>query len=151
MSVLILASASVVMTWEQWTQTVITTGDVRLIRLWDAERELKDYDIPTGANCSVTCVDATYAGMPCHIYTSVGDTRVSTPEDEGLVMKSELGTLESYHRSKNGLIAIGCADGSVRLFDRRLNPNEARIKTWREFSSSVLGLQLRGDKIISGW
>lgn len=139
------------MGWEQWTQTVITTGDVRLIRLWDAERELKDYDIPTGANSSVTCIDSTYAGMPRHIYTSdVGRTRVSTPDDEGLVMKTELGTGDCYHRNKTGLITIGCADGSVRLFDRRLNPNEAKVKTWREHSTWILDIQIRGDKIISG-
>lgn len=50
------------MAWEQWTQTVITSGDVRYIRLWDAERELKSMDIPTGADCSVSCIDSTYAG-----------------------------------------------------------------------------------------
>lgn len=38
----------VVMTWEQWTQTLITSGDARVVRFWDAEKELKAFDIPTG-------------------------------------------------------------------------------------------------------
>lgn len=50
------------MCWEQLTQTVITSGDVRIIRLWDAERELKSMDIPTGADCSVSCIDSSFAG-----------------------------------------------------------------------------------------
>lgn len=36
------------MTWEQWTQTLITSGDTRVVRFWDAEKELKAFDIPTG-------------------------------------------------------------------------------------------------------
>lgn len=136
------------MSWEQWTQTVITSGDVRVLRLWDAERELKDYDIPTGSNCSVTCIDSTYASMGNQIYTS--ETRASSPDDEGLVMKAELGSGDSYRRNTHGLIIIGCADGSIRLFDRRMNPNKAKVQTWREHTACVLGLQLRGDKIISG-
>lgn len=139
------------MCWEQWTQTTITSGDVRLIRIWDTERELKDYDIPTGSDCSVTCIDSSYTNMTRSNSTSTIPTPVSTPEDEGLVMKTELGTGDYVHRNRDGLIAVGCGDGSVRLFDRRCNPNEARIKTWREHGSWVLGLQLRGDKIISGW
>lgn len=136
------------MTWEQWTQTVITSGDVRYIRLWDTERELKDYDIPTGSTCSVTCIDSTYSGF-CSS-APVDESRASSPDDEGLVMKGEMGSGDFYRRSKSGLIAIGFADGSVRLFDRRLSPAEAKVKTWREHGSWVLGLQLRGDKIVTG-
>lgn len=40
-------------------------------------------------------------------------------------------------------MALGCGDGSVRLFDRRLPPAEARVMTWREHSVWVLGTFLR--------
>lgn len=39
-------------------------------------------------------------------------------------------------------MALGCGDGSVRLFDRRLPPAEARIMTWREHNAWVLDAYL---------
>lgn len=38
------------------------TGDVRIVRLWDAETELKKQDIPTGADCCATCIDVDGVG-----------------------------------------------------------------------------------------
>lgn len=43
-------------------------------------------------------------------------------------------------------MAIGCGDGSVRLFDRRLPSSEARVMTWREHNSWVLGTFFRKSK-----
>lgn len=51
---------------------------------------------------------------------------------------------------RSGLVVVGCGDGSVRLFDRRCGPSEARVKTWMEHGGSVLGVQLRGNRVISG-
>lgn len=42
-------------------------------------------------------------------------------------------------------MALGCGDGSVRLFDRRLPPQEARVMTWREHSAWVIGAYFRGS------
>ena len=50
------------MSWEQKSQNVIVTGDVRVIRLWDAESELKVQDIPTGADCCVTSLSTDVSG-----------------------------------------------------------------------------------------
>jgi regulator-associated protein of mTOR len=57
---------------------------------------------------------------------------------------------------ESSLIVAGCGDGSVRLFDRRLSPQEARIMTWREHSAWVVDVNLRSNpqgsgKAISGW
>lgn len=41
------------------------------------------------------------------------------------------------------MMALGCADGSVRLLDRRLPSAEARVMTWREHTAWVLGTFLR--------
>lgn len=40
-------------------------------------------------------------------------------------------------------MAIGCGDGSVRLFDRRLPSTEMRVMTYREHNAWVLGVNLR--------
>ncbi|GFG29093.1 hypothetical protein Cfor_00263 [Coptotermes formosanus] len=111
------AGAGLVMSWEQRTQNLIVTGDVRIIRLWDAESELKVQDIPTGADCCVSSI--------------------------------------STDISESCLMVAGCGDGSVRLFDRRLSPQEARVMTWREHSAWVVDVNLRScsqgsGKAISG-
>lgn len=54
----ILASVGVVTSWEQETQSVLVTGDARVIRIWDAATELRSCDITTGADCSATCIDS---------------------------------------------------------------------------------------------
>ncbi|CAL1542232.1 unnamed protein product, partial [Lymnaea stagnalis] len=100
--------------WEQETTTLITSGNARIIRLWDMQRETKISDISTGAESCVT-------------------------------------SLASDPLGKSLLIA-GCGDGSVRLFDRRLNPAECRVMTLREHNSWVLKVHLqRGSegKIVS--
>lgn len=48
------------------------------------------------------------------------------------------------------LVVAGCGDGSVRLFDRRLSQNDARVLTWREHNGWVVNCSLRGNTIISG-
>jgi hypothetical protein len=57
-----IAGAGAVVLWEQRTQNVVVTGDVRVIRIWDAESELKVQDIPTGADCCVTSISTDISG-----------------------------------------------------------------------------------------
>ncbi|KAG5867572.1 hypothetical protein JTB14_029792 [Gonioctena quinquepunctata] len=131
--------SGIVMTWEQLTQTLISAGDSRLIRLWDAERELIAYDLNTGTDSSVTCIDSTFSSI-CHgnyrnYYRSL------QLDDDGF---------PSYHGPKLGMCVVGCVDGSVRLFDRRCSPSEARVKVWMDHIGSVLTIQLRDNLVVSG-
>ncbi|KAJ8928348.1 hypothetical protein NQ314_019078 [Rhamnusium bicolor] len=135
----------VIMTWEQWTQTLITSGDTRVIRFWDAERELKAYDIPTGTDSSVTCLDSTFSSI-CHENHKKHHNKYGLDDDDGLIIDND-GLAAG---SKLGLCVAGCADGSVRLFDRRCSPSEARVKIWMEHPGSVLGVQLRDNLVVSG-
>ncbi|XP_023246408.1 regulatory-associated protein of mTOR isoform X2 [Copidosoma floridanum] len=99
-----IGTAGLVTSWEQRSLTLAASGDVKSVRLWDAETELKLQDIPTGADCSVTCLDTDGIG---------------------------------------NMMVLGCADGSVRLFDRRLPVSEARVMTFREHNAWVLGACLK--------
>lgn len=47
--------------------------------------------------------------------------------------------------SRNGICAVGCADGSIRLFDKRLPQNNSRIETYCEYNNPVLNICLRKD------
>ena len=49
------------------------------------------------------------------------------------------------------LMCIGCGDGTVRVFDRRLSHNESKVMTFREHTSWVISANFTDEKhIISG-
>uniref|UniRef100_A0A4W3JWU3 Regulatory-associated protein of mTOR n=1 Tax=Callorhinchus milii TaxID=7868 RepID=A0A4W3JWU3_CALMI len=96
--------AGMVVDWEQETGLLMTSGDVRIIRIWDADREMKVQDIPTGADSCVT-------SLSCD--------------------------------SSRSLIAGGLGDGSVRIYDRRMAPNECRVMTYREHAAWVVKAYLQ--------
>ncbi|XP_051997008.1 regulatory-associated protein of mTOR isoform X2 [Xyrauchen texanus] len=98
--------AGMVVDWEQETGLLMTSGDVRVIRIWDTEREMKVQDIPTGADSCVTT-------LSCDLQRS--------------------------------LVAAGLGDGSVRVYDRRMGPNECRVMTYREHGAWVVKAHLQKD------
>lgn len=108
-----LDMCGIVTTWHQRSQQLCVGGYSRSLRLWDAERELKICDIPTGADSSVRVLS-------------------SSPSE---------------------LIAAGCSDGSVRLFDKRLSPQDARIMTYREHNGAIITACLRdnSESLVTGW
>jgi len=48
--------SGLVLDWDQQSSQILATGDVRLVRVWDIERELKVVDIPTGSENCVTSI-----------------------------------------------------------------------------------------------
>ncbi|KAK3908175.1 Regulatory-associated protein of mTOR [Frankliniella fusca] len=103
------ATSGLVVSWEQQTLNMVVSGDVRVVRLWDANQELRVRDIPTECDSCVTSLS-----------------------------------------SDGQLIVAGCGDGSIRVFDRRLSQNDARVLTWREHNAWVVNCALRDNTIISG-
>lgn len=99
--------------WHQSTQTIFVGGESKLIRLWDAERELRVQDIPTGSDFPVSHISC----------------------------------------APNALFAVGFGDGCIQIFDRRAQPNESRIMTYREHCQSLQTICLRNDceSLVSGW
>uniref|UniRef100_A0A671L034 Regulatory-associated protein of mTOR n=1 Tax=Sinocyclocheilus anshuiensis TaxID=1608454 RepID=A0A671L034_9TELE len=98
--------AGMVVDWEQETGLLMTSGDVRVIRIWDTEREMKVQDIPTGADSCVT-------SLSCD--------------------------------PQRSLVAAGLGDGSVRVYDRRMGPNECRVMTYREHGAWVVKARLQKE------
>lgn len=58
-------NVGLLLTWEQYTQTVVTAGAAQSLRFWDAAREMRTLELPTGAppDCAVTCLDSVYASV----------------------------------------------------------------------------------------
>lgn len=125
---------------------MITTGDTRVFRFWDTERELKAFEIPTGVDCSVTCLDSTYSSISHEKQT----LRVSKDDsdDEGLSFSSDYNS--NIENKRVGLVVAGFANGTVRVYDRRCSPNDARIKLWMDHTTPVLGVTMRDNKIVCG-
>ncbi|XP_053084080.1 regulatory-associated protein of mTOR isoform X8 [Pangasianodon hypophthalmus] len=98
--------AGMVVDWEQENGLLMTSGDVRVIRIWDTEREMKVQDIPTGADSCVTSVSCD---------------------------------------PQRSLVAAGLGDGSVRVYDRRMAPNECRVMTYREHGAWVVKAHLQRE------
>uniref|UniRef100_A0A8C9SW85 Regulatory-associated protein of mTOR n=1 Tax=Scleropages formosus TaxID=113540 RepID=A0A8C9SW85_SCLFO len=98
--------AGMVVDWEQETGLLMTSGDVRVIRIWDTDREMKVQDIPTGADSCVT-------SLSCD--------------------------------PNRSLIVAGLGDGSVRVYDRRMGPNECRVMTYREHGAWVVKAHLQKE------
>ncbi|XP_077650287.1 uncharacterized protein LOC144251035 [Urocitellus parryii] len=54
--------AGMVVDWEQETGLLMSSGDVRIVRIWDTNRETKVQDIPTGADSCVTVPSVSTTG-----------------------------------------------------------------------------------------
>ena len=48
---------------------MVTSGDIRIVRVWDIQKEMRIVDLPTGALASVTTIDRQQNGNP-HIFCS---------------------------------------------------------------------------------
>lgn len=98
----------------------------------------------TGTDSVVTCIDSTYSSIYHEHYQKYNKCDL---KDNGLLCDN---SNNSYHGPRSGMCVIGCADGSVRLFDRRCTSAESRVKVWMEHSGSVLAVQLRDNLVVSG-
>lgn len=85
-------SSGVVSEWQQSRGSLLVSGDVKIIRVWDAPRELCVVDIPARSSSSIT-------------------------------------SLTSDQVAGNIFVA-GFDDGSIRVYDRRLDSRESMITTW---------------------
>ncbi|XP_054724239.1 regulatory-associated protein of mTOR-like isoform X2 [Uloborus diversus] len=50
--------SGLVLRWEQHSLRLLASGDVRHVRVWDAQREAKLQDLPTGADSCVSCLSS---------------------------------------------------------------------------------------------
>lgn len=53
--------SGMVMTWDQALQQLIV-ADWRVIRVWDADKELKVCDLASGSDSPITCLDYDHSG-----------------------------------------------------------------------------------------
>lgn len=82
--------------WQQIRGSLLTSGDVKIIRIWDAHTEMIEVDIPAKTSSLVT-------------------------------------SLTSDQLAGNIFVA-GFADGSLRVYDRRMDARDSMVRRWRSTS-----------------
>ncbi|XP_029455061.1 regulatory-associated protein of mTOR isoform X2 [Rhinatrema bivittatum] len=119
--------AGMVVDWEQETGLLMTSGDVRIIRIWDTDREMKVQDIPTGADSCVT-------SLSCDSHRSlivaglgdgsvrVYDRRMALNECRVMTYREHMAWVVKAHLQKHsdGSIISVSVNGDVRFFDPRM-------------------------------
>ena len=95
-------STGLVSEWQQSRGSLLVSGDVKIIRIWDAPRELCLLDIPARSSSSITSLTSDQVA---------GD-----------------------------IFIAGFDDGSIRVYDTRLDSRESMVMTWKP-SKQHPGLQ----------
>ena len=54
-----------------------------------------------------------------------------------------------YFYTENNIFAAGCKDGSIKVFDKRLPPDEAKIASFIGHHSKILTLRLQDATVVS--
>ncbi|XP_028395165.1 regulatory-associated protein of mTOR-like isoform X2 [Dendronephthya gigantea] len=135
--------------WRNYTE-----GNPELVTAWPALSSLLPSTQGSGSGMVVNWEQQTgwlmASGDVRHI--RVWDTqREITLQDIPTGAESCVTSLVSDYVGRSLLVA-GCGDGSVRLFDRRLPPNDSRVMTMREHECWVVNVVLEkstSDSIIS--
>lgn len=86
-------SSGLISEWQQSRGSLLVSGDVKIIRVWDAPRELCVSDIPARSSSSITSLTSDQVA---------GD-----------------------------IFIAGFDDGSLRVYDRRLDSRESMIQLWQ--------------------
>lgn len=119
--------AGMVVDWEQETGLLMSSGDVRIVRIWDTDRETKVQDIPTGADSCVT-------SLSCDSHRSlivaglgdgsirVYDRRMALSECRVMTYREHTAWVVKAYLQKHpeGHIVSVSVNGDVRFFDPRM-------------------------------
>lgn len=118
--------SGVILSWNQLEQKLIASGETRVIRLWDARKEMRIRDLNIGADTCVTSICTDESHLIC-IGCSDGsvrvfddrlmphDSRVHTfYEHKGWIINAHL-----YPHEDRFLIISGSLTGDIKWFDKR--------------------------------
>eukprot|EP01135_Chromosphaera_perkinsii_P005237 Nk52_evm6s327 gene=Nk52_evmTU6s327 len=137
--------SGLVVDWEQDTGNLLTSGDVRFIRIWNVEKELCVQDIPTGADSCVTAISCDKIGgslVCCGCgdgSVRMYDKRMSTMrKGPVLTMQEHGGWVVNLHLQKGGCRELISASvtGEIKFWDPR-------------FTSSVKTIQSNTDNLTA--
>lgn len=116
-----------VVDWEQETGLLMSSGDVRIVRVWDTDREMKVQDIPTGADSCVTSLSCdSHRSL---IVAGLGDGSVRVYDRRMALSECRVMTYREHtawvvkaclQKRPEGHIVSVSVNGDVRFFDPRM-------------------------------
>jgi regulator-associated protein of mTOR len=130
-------SSGVILSWNQSEQNLIATGEPRVIRLWDARKEMKIRDLTTGADTCVTSISTDNSHLIC---VGCGDGSVRVFDDRLMPHDSRVFTFYEHKswiinahiypdHQKHVHIISGSLTGDIKWFDKRLPTSVKSIST----------------------
>ncbi|XP_022092317.1 regulatory-associated protein of mTOR-like isoform X1 [Acanthaster planci] len=133
-----IKGAGLVLDWEQESGMLLASGDVRTIRVWDTQRELKLQDIPTGADSCVTSLACDSVGRSLLIAgcgdgsVRLYDRRLAPTESRVMTLREHNSWVVNVHLQKgagDGKIISASVNGDVRFWDPRFTESVKLIQT----------------------
>ncbi|XP_031551677.1 regulatory-associated protein of mTOR-like [Actinia tenebrosa] len=137
------SGSGLVVNWEQETGILLASGDVRFIRVWDTQREMKMQDIPTGADSCVTSLACDSVGRSLLIAgcgdgsVRLYDRRLPPSDSRVMALREHSGWVTSVFLQKggDGNIISGSVAGDVRFWDPRFSESVKRFETLSNMTS----------------
>lgn len=86
-------SSGLLTEWQQIRGSLLATGDVKIIRVWDAHTETVEVDIPAKTSSLITSITS--------------------------------------DQLAGNIFVAGFAEGSIRVYDRRMDPRDSMLRLWR--------------------
>ncbi|KAL3877256.1 hypothetical protein ACJMK2_034989 [Sinanodonta woodiana] len=119
--------SGLVTNWEQQTGMLLASGDVRFIRVWDSQKEMKVQDIPTGADSCVTSLASDTCGRSLLIAgcgdgtVRLFDRRLSSAECRVMTLREHTRWILKvyFQQGPEGKIISASNDGYLRFWDPR--------------------------------
>ncbi|KAL3211196.1 hypothetical protein MRX96_000875 [Rhipicephalus microplus] len=115
--------SGMVLDWDQETTTLITSGDVKVIRVWDTNQEKKVLDMPTGVDYPITSLSIDHEGSllvaGCGDGTiRVYDRRLPPADCRIMTLREHSSWIVSVHLNvRERRITSGCVTGDVRFWE----------------------------------
>ncbi|XP_050029406.1 regulatory-associated protein of mTOR isoform X2 [Dermacentor andersoni] len=115
--------SGMVLDWDQETTTLITSGDVKVIRVWDTNQEKKVLDMPTGADYPITSLSIDHEGSllvaGCGDGTiRVYDRRLPPADCRIMTLREHNSWIVNVHLNvRERRITSGCVTGDVRFWE----------------------------------
>jgi regulator-associated protein of mTOR len=132
--------------WHQPTGILFVGGDTRVVRVWDAHRELCVLDLETKAQCSVTSLTSEPEAAEIFVAgfadgsIKVFDRRMPAPTSIVQTYNDHQSWVQNVHWQRHSTreLLSGCIDGDIRLWDIR-QPTSS-VSSWMPHPGGLAGL-----------
>ncbi|XP_071815163.1 regulatory-associated protein of mTOR-like isoform X2 [Apostichopus japonicus] len=140
--------SGMVLDWEQESGFLLASGDVRVIRVWDTQKELCLQDIPTGADSCVTSLACDSMGRSLLIAgcgdgsLRLYDRRLAPTDSRVMTLREHDSWVTNVYLEKgstgDGKIISASDAGDIRFWDPRFTESVKLINTFPSLTAMAV-------------